>query len=490
MKPYYIVLLAVMLLAGGCSNDTGVVTARHVTPDEIAVFRSTDKSLEKAYEWARKTALSYSFSGNDPVGNWYVAGLTIREAFCMRDVSHQSVGAQILGLTKHNKNMLTQIAGNIAESRDWCSFWEINRYGKPVPAYYFNDKEFWYNLTANPDVLQACLRMYDWTGDKDYIRDPVFTGFYDHTVNDYVARWDLTPDRIMKRGPYMNTPENFDPDNKFHICRGIPSYNENLPGLALGVDLLAALYGGYDAYSRISMLQGNNGQCENARATAMQYRDLLESLWWNPTESRYRSGLMPDGSFVNSEGSLYVLWFGASGDDERIRETLADINSSEWDIQYSSYFPEVFYRHGYNDEGYDYLMHLPAMSMSEYPEVAFSFISACVCGAMGINPSYADRSIGTLCRLKNSCGESHISNIAVFDGYMSVSHLGHTSTEISNDTSVDLTWKVSFLGDYTWIDAGSRRYPTVKSHDTKGNVVSSAEIRLAANSSLKACACS
>jgi len=477
--------MAGILMAGGCSNDSNVVTARYVNPDEIAVFTSTDKNLEKAFEWARKTALSYSYSGVDPVGDWYVASLPIREAFCMRDISHQAIGAQILGLTGHNKNMFSHIVDNIADSRDWCSFWEINRYGKPVPADYSNDREFWYNLTANPDVIQACMNMYDWTGDKDYVSDPKFTNFYDHTVRDYVMRWDLTPDKIMERRPYVNTPENFDHDNKFHICRGIPSYNENLSGLAVGVDLVASLYGGYEAYSRISIQQGDHTGCKIAHDTAAKYRELLESQWWNTSESRYYSGLMQDGSFVNSEGSLYILWFGASENTERIRHTIADIISSEWDIQYSSYFPEIFYRHGYCNEGYDYLMHLPAMSMAEYPEVAFSFISGCVCGAMGFSPSYSDKSVETLCRL-NPHEEYRISNIAVYDGYMSVSHFGRTMTEISNDTSVDITWTASFMGDYNWIDTGTKRYSTIKHHDCKGNMISSAKIKLAANSSLKA----
>ena len=488
MKPHLLILLAGTLLAGGCTNDSRVVTARHVPPDEIAVFSSTDKKLEKAYEWARKTALSYSYTDIDPVGCWYMASMPIREAFCMRDVSHQATGAQILGLTRHNKNMLSHITGNISDSRDWCSYWEINRYGKPVPADYFNDREFWYNLTSNPDVMQTCLKMYEWTGDKDYIRDNTFTGFYDHTVSDYVERWDLTPDRIMKRSPYMNSPVNFDPDNKFHICRGIPSYNENLTGLSLGVDLVAALYSGYDAYSRISLLQGKNNLYDKARTTAVRYRELLESQWWNAAESRYHSGLMQDGKFVNSEGSLYILWFGASDNAERIRLTIKDISSNEWDIQYSTYFPEIFYNYGYCDEGYDYLTNLPAMSKSEYPEVAFSLISACVCGAMGFEPSFSDKSIGTLCRIKNPDEESGIRNIAIFDGYMSVSHTGNSSTGISNDTSFDLTWKASFLGDYSGIDIGTDHYPTVKSLDINGNTVSSAEIRLSANTSLKACA--
>lgn len=175
-SPLFSILLC-GLVAGGCTGTTVNECSNTLSNEEVAVFTSSDKVLQKAYEWAKKTALSYSHSDLDPVGFWYEAALPKREAFCMRNVSHQSVGAQILGLQPHNKNMFSLFAKNISEAKDWCSYWEINRYNVPVPADYLNDKEFWYNLNANPDMLQACMKMYDWTGDDDYISSPTFTNF-------------------------------------------------------------------------------------------------------------------------------------------------------------------------------------------------------------------------------------------------------------------------------------------------------------------------
>lgn len=48
--------------------------------------------LNQVLEWAKEQALAYAFE-DDPVGLWYEAALPGREAFCMRDVSHQSMGA-------------------------------------------------------------------------------------------------------------------------------------------------------------------------------------------------------------------------------------------------------------------------------------------------------------------------------------------------------------------------------------------------------------
>lgn len=127
----------------------------------------------QSFEWAKSQAMAYVFSG-DPVGLWYEAALPGREAFCMRDVSHQSMGAHALGLAAYTHNMLHLFAKNISESKNWCSYWEIDRNNRPAPVDYQSDAAFWYNLPANFDVLDSSYRMYLWTGDLSYIEDPVF----------------------------------------------------------------------------------------------------------------------------------------------------------------------------------------------------------------------------------------------------------------------------------------------------------------------------
>jgi hypothetical protein len=67
----------------------------------------------------------------------------------MRDVAHQSVGARAWPRPSQPEHVAA-FAENIAESRDWSSYWEIDRYNWPAPVDYKND-EFWYNLPANVD---------------------------------------------------------------------------------------------------------------------------------------------------------------------------------------------------------------------------------------------------------------------------------------------------------------------------------------------------
>jgi hypothetical protein len=129
-------------------------------PTAAAVeIESSDAQLVRSFEGAKQRALGYTYSG-DAVGDWYDSTAGTRYAFCMRDVSHQSTGAAVLGLTGHTRNMLRRFAASISASRDWCGFWEINKDGFPAPVDYQDDRHFWYCLPANFDVMRACYRQF------------------------------------------------------------------------------------------------------------------------------------------------------------------------------------------------------------------------------------------------------------------------------------------------------------------------------------------
>lgn len=449
-------------------------------------FSSTDKQLERTFNWARDMALSYTHDGNDPVGYWYEAALPQREAFCMRDVCHQSVGAQILGLTLHNKNMLTRFVENISEEKDWCTYWEINRYNKPAPIDYKNDNEFWYNLNANQDVIQACLKMYEWTGDKDYIKDSRFTHFYDKSLNEYIIRWQLSPEKIMSRPRFMNQPENFDPNYNFHACRGIASYVENFHGLSVGVDLIASLYAGFTAHSKIAFMTGQKEQARQDKNKADAYRDLLDTQWWDADNNRYQTFWTEEHKFYRGEGIPFLLWFGAVHKPERIRASVEDILQKEWNVENLSAFPALLYRYGYWTDAYRILVGLPHVNRCEYPEVSFGAIEGLVCGAAGIIPSASENSIGTCYKLTDKKQEIEVENLPLFDGHISLKHVGATKSHIENHTGRKIKWNVSFPGNYPKVRAGKKTYKTVQTEDAKGNVISTATIKLKDGNSLTA----
>jgi len=68
--------------------------------------------------------------------------------------------------------------------------------------------------------------MYLWLGDPACINDPAFLNFYDRTVADYVQRWGLGFEQVMKRPRLLNICGIVDPNDKFQPNQGIPGYDE------------------------------------------------------------------------------------------------------------------------------------------------------------------------------------------------------------------------------------------------------------------------
>ena len=86
-------------------------------------FTTTDTTLQRTFDWARDMALSYVHDGSGPVGLWYEAALPGRDAFCMRDVSHQVVGRGYDLLTHAmKKNRRTLFATLLSHSEIFAIF--------------------------------------------------------------------------------------------------------------------------------------------------------------------------------------------------------------------------------------------------------------------------------------------------------------------------------------------------------------------------------
>ena len=86
----------------------------------VSVFSSSDAGLERAYSWAQDMALSYVCT-TAAIGPVYdKAARPQREAFCVRDVSHQSVRS-ILGLAAPKAISGRFAANTHKRSKDWWS---------------------------------------------------------------------------------------------------------------------------------------------------------------------------------------------------------------------------------------------------------------------------------------------------------------------------------------------------------------------------------
>ena len=381
-------IVALLLLAA-----TQPFARQEVAPGPLALA-SDDTRLVDAFSWAARQASAYAFEG-DAVGPWFEAALPGREAFCMRDVAHQAMGGHALRLQPHVRNMLSRFAGQITPARDWCSLWEIDRRGRPAHADYRNDRDFWYNLPANFDILDAAYRMYLWSGDPAYVNDPALLAFYDHTVTEYVERWGLGLDAVMTRPRLMNRPTATNPDAKFTNARGIPGYNEDTDDFVAGLDLLAAQHAGFTAYARIQEARGDATAARLWLRKAADVKALINGAWWDEASQGFFDHLTTGHVLAHRGPGAWnsaVLYWPVATDGIHLRATLDSLvrqirQSPSAPIEEQSHHPEVLYRYGAAEVAYSQIMDLtrPDRARREYPEVSFSIVGAVVTGLMGVS---------------------------------------------------------------------------------------------------------
>jgi hypothetical protein len=434
-------------------------------------FNSSNPTLISGWKWAVGQAMEYVRHG-DPVGDWFEAALPGRNAFCMRDVAHQCAGAQALGLHTEVKNMLYRFAENIAESRDWCTYWEISGDNLPAAADYESDSDFWYNLPANFDVLACCWRQYLWTGDSDYLNDPVFLNFYDRTVTEYVQHWDADGDGLLEHLPAYGR-------------RGVGSYEEGVSEICMGADLIAAQVAAYEAYAQIQRLRGNVEAGQQYEAKALSLRSYYEQAWWNTSRNNYFSIMHTDGQFsprTNFGINTFVLYFGLIHDLGRVQCVTDDLIQQfpYANVESQSYFPETLYGYGHRHAAYDALRRLidPALPRREYPEVSYSVIGAFINGLMGLQGRAETRTIRTLPNLTDATEWISIKDLSILDNEVAVTHRGNTVTTLCNEYGSGFLWAANFASDSDVVLVNGEARPAKQVISSDGRRQASIEIQV------------
>lgn len=429
------------------------------TDTKIIQLNSSDTELNEAFSWATKTAMSYVNLG-DPVGPWYEAALPERESFCMRDVAHMSIGAYYLGLRKHNKNMLTKFVENISASRDYCSYWEINKNNDPTPVDYTSDDDFWYNLPANFDVMFACYQLYKLTGDEDYLIKDSFYTFHSQSTNQYVDKWDSDGDGIM------NSPV----DRKVHR-RGIGSYEEQIQGIKIGADLVAAQAKGYEVFSEILRLQNKEDLSIKYSELNANLKNHFSDYWWNDNHNIFYGYQLEDGSFSQKSNGAFILYFGLVDDKSKINATLTQIEKTNKNVESKSYFPMLFYTYGKHEKAFEYLIKMadPSEPRRSYPEVSYSFIGSVAEGLMGVKIDAPKNTIETNPKLPQKLEWIELNNIPFLNGHVNIKHTGSESTMLVSTVKKPFTWRAYFSGDEYTLWVNKKKVDTQPSTDFNGN---------------------
>lgn len=419
-------------------------------PQSDLEFQSSNALLNASFLWAKHQALDYVRSGSDSIGPWYEAALPGRNAFCMRDVSHQTAGAAALGLSAANRNMLDRFARSVAASRNWAGYWEIDGQGNPSPADYRSDDDFWFNLPANFDVLDAIVRMWRWTGDDFYRTDPQMQRFFRETLTDYIAQWQLQPESILTRPRIANQHLTH---GQFVASRGIPSYTEGAKNFILGTDLLAAEYRAIRSYREIAATPEDKKLASRLQTSADHIQHLIDTVGWS-NEQNHFYGLIQEGRYGLGSADTMVLYFQASADSDHIRRALDFVsNPAYWktiNIEEESYVPAVLFRYGRSDTAYRVLLDLsaPNKPRREYPEVSYAVIAAIVSGAMGIKPSQGGDSfdVQTLPQPMTQKDEMSLKSLRIKSNVLDVLEAGDSRTSLVNREGPIIRWKAAFAG--------------------------------------------
>ena len=459
--------LSSFMTAAAFSHDlpgqlTGLTFFRDALPESVE-FTSSDSKLVEGFRWAKAQALAY-VRDSPAIGPWYEAALPGRNAFCMRDVSHMSTGAQFLGLGLNTRNMLRQFALNISASKKWCSWWEITGEGKPAPIDYKSDENFWYNLPANFDVLDACYRQWLWSRDNAYL-DDVFLNYYHRTVNDYVNAWDRNHDGLLEHLPADG-----------HM--GIGTYDEDLSNdVLVGADLIAAQDAAYTHYADFQHARNKQVLATEFAAKARDLKSLYNNEWWDASRNRYFTALREGGKLhadlnASSVGTniQFPLYFGLTESgpktqaaldqlEERLRLDSATLGGMVGGVEGRTYLPDIFYKYGRAGSGYAVLVALmnPALKRRDYPEVSYTVIGNLGAGLMGIHPSFRSEEIETYPQLTEETEWAALHHVPVGHNIISVKHTRAGATTFSNESGPEIVWRASFPGkSKTLLVDGSR----------------------------------
>lgn len=437
-------------------------------------FQSNNARLDSAFVWAKNKALSYAHDGNYPVGYWYEAALPQREAFCMRDVSHQAIGAAMLGLNQHNRNMFQKFAKNISAEKDYCSYWEINRYDQPAPVDYENDKDFWYNLPANFDVVYNAWRLYRWTGDKSYLQHPAFQKFYVLSMNNYVGHWQLGNEQITQRNRQLYNSQ----AKRFGANRGIPTYNEGGRGETnLGIDLTAALIAAYRAYAEILKMNGESNQAAVYQNKAKREQQFLQDFWWDKAKQEYRSVQYADRSFDyfmvgNDQAFLhYLLYFDVIENPTQAARLMEQYrkNYPQLIVELKSYLPVLFYENGYSQLATQMIIDLCSSENArrDYPENSFTVIEHITRGLMGVDADASTNTITTLSRLEAGHW-AELKMLPVLSNFIDVKHVDTHTTTFINQGEAAVTWRACIRGrhKYLFVNGVKRKCDQGMDHGT------------------------
>ena len=427
-----------------------------------------DASLSEMFDWASQTAARFVVAdgSNGPLdvsevdaGPYrtadyrasYHAGYRFRSGYYLRDFAHQAVGAQLLGLARHNAAMLESFVRTATPEHEGWPVWALNfDRVTPLAIDYRGPDRFVRELPAVFELVELVHVLYRWTGDRSLLEHH---GHWRRTMTEFVAAHDRTlPNGVAE----ADGPGIFD---------GAASYNERPAGALLEAgDAFAAQYAANRHAASLESILGEHEAAERFAAAAEQLAAVFAREWGAPDRSvgELVSARDAEGRSVR-EWLKEANWFpplkGLVDTDhpnraavlDHIDRACRDDATAPRNVEALSYVAEVFLRHGRPDTAYEWMRtvydardqrHEVAAqgANGDYPEVSFTLVAQIVTGFLGLEPNAADSAVTTRHALPRGVGRLAADHIPFGDGRIGVGVRLEDEVWLENLTSRELAW--------------------------------------------------
>jgi hypothetical protein len=313
-------------------------------------------------------------------------------------------------------------------------------------------------------------------------------------MTDYVARWDLSPDRIMKRTSNIETPPFF---------RGDPTYEESSRDNLVGIDLLATQYAAYRAYAAIQAIRGDGQAARRSLETAAQVKSLINTVWWNSSQGYFYAFFNKQHQFTGRAGADLLYRDAAEGETKTasaLNTLLATMKTEpESAVEAKSHYAEILYRYGDPDAAYAQMIDLTreGRERREYPEVSYSVIGALTTGLMGVRVETAqtlpemvtskhfETVVETLPQLTAATSWVELRNLPVQGNTITVRHTGDRSTKLTNAGKNALTWRAAFDGSFASLLVDGKPHKAHSTSKEPRRTLTSVELSVKAGSTVE-----
>ncbi|MET7966339.1 NPCBM/NEW2 domain-containing protein [Micromonospora sp. NPDC005305] len=419
---------------------------------------SSSPQLTDAVNWAMSRARQHVQTGKrGPVnGNGsnpgtgeadyipsYWAGYAHRTAFYSRDFVHQAAGGHLLGLEEENKSMLTAFAASANEARKWYPLWALNFDGSPYNVDYRSDTNFVREVPAVFELLQEAEEQYRWTGDADYLDDPVLWRYYTEAVTDFVALHDTQLPNGIAEGTGRG------------IFQGAASYNERGDHAVIEAgDGLASQYRAYLAYAYLAREKGDLGTAATFEQKAAALKRHFEDEWgvvrgsWEYVRGRGPAN-EPYAGFGRENSVFYAVKEFLDANDKRTWDFLGYLDRMYVEdrppnIEATTYVPDAMFNYGFDEQAWTWMkdiiakLHLPHEvptqgTNGDYPETSFTLVSQTVEGLAGVRPDAPEHAVSVRSHLPAEIGWLDLDHIRVGEHDFGVRHDGTTKTVVNHN---------------------------------------------------------